>query len=245
MRGGNGDPIVLLRQALKFLASAALMAVGWQSSAQGTLEGIAHHDTPFSLVIGQNGTFGWRFQTTNTITLTGLGCFDELFINVPAITWVQVGLWREDGRLLASNSITPVSPLANQSRYEAVTPVTLSPGVTYHLGAYSQVPDLPIGICSERPIGPVPASLYMGQGIQLAGKAEEPTGFAFPAQVPGSSTTAYIGPNFQYHGDVPEPSSEMLFLLGTMLVARMRFGLHPSLGGKNQSCRSTTMTKAR
>src|ERR1035441_3035955 len=117
---------------MKFLLCIAALAATCPALAQGASEAILDYTDDFGSYLG--GTFGWTFQATNALTVTSLGCFADVFTENPAVTIIQVGLWAPDGTLLASNSVTPSSPLFDQTRYESIPPILLATGKTYHLG---------------------------------------------------------------------------------------------------------------
>jgi hypothetical protein len=145
-----------------------------------------------------------------------LGCFAEVFFN-PAITTVQVGLWNDGGELLRSNSITPDSILFDQTRYESITPVSLDPGQIYHLGVYYS------GGLGLEVAGPsTGGSASNSPDIQLDGTASSISGFTYPVEQARTAGSIYVGPNFQYQGGVPEPSSWLLLGLGGLLMAAWR-----------------------
>jgi hypothetical protein len=156
------------------------------------------------------GTGGWTFQTLTPISVTSLGVFDYILNpNAQNQSPMSVGLWDNSGTLLASNSVTATSLLVNQSRYEPITPVTLTPGLTYHLGAY--YPTLAVTtLLAEVPGNGGSAS--MAPEIQLGMAVAEASGFASPNTQVGGSGSALLVPNFQFT-DVPEPASASLLLL--------------------------------
>ena len=61
----------------------------------------------------------------------------------------RVGLWAVDGPLLASNSVTVDSTLANQTRYEPIGPVILTLTETCYAGAFA-----PSGVMVINAFGP-------------------------------------------------------------------------------------------
>ena len=123
------------------------------------------------------------------MAVTALGCFTNVFAENSGVTSVQVGLWDDSGSLLASNSITPASSLFDQTRYESITLVSLSPGQVYHLGVYSS------GGLGLDVAGP---SVLAAPAIQVGGLANATSGFAYPAAVAGTAGLIYVGPNFQF-----------------------------------------------
>ncbi len=182
--------------------------------AQGTFEAVISYSNSVAGFI--DGTAGWTFQPLTTIDVTSLGCFDYVITSQGTIS---VGLWSSDGTLLASNSVTPTSTLVNLTRYESITPIALDPGHTYHLGAYSAFGS--IGLQAVSPATDPPGVVQLSPEIQLGGYANAVGGFVFPAAVPGGAGALYLGPNFQFAGRVPEPSSSLLLGFGALAFPLM------------------------
>src|SRR5437667_6582037 len=80
------------------------------------------------------GTVGWTFQAQTAISVTSLGSFASI---VQGQGPISVGLWTSTGSLLGSVSVTTNSLLVNQSRYEPVPALSLSPGQTYFIVAFA------------------------------------------------------------------------------------------------------------
>jgi hypothetical protein len=202
---------------MRFLFSIAMLAAVWTAGAQGT-SAIQGYDNPSSGLF--SSTAGWSFQPATNLTVTQLGCLANFFINNPEASQVQVGLWSVGGSLLASNSITLGSSNIDQSRYESVTPVQLSFGNTYLIGAYSSI--VPFRLDSVVPgFG---GSVAPSRDILSLTSAEGISGFAIPSGGAngGVANGAFLGPNFRYDGGIPEPSSTLLLGLGGLLLAARR-----------------------
>ncbi len=192
------------------------LAVVCTAGAQGTSEAILGYTANASGFA--TGTAGWTFQTTTSLTATELGCFTNVFFNNAAVSTIQVGLWAPDGSLLASNSITPASSLLDQSRYESIEPVLLTPNQVYHIGIFNPGGNLGLEVAGVSSGGTVSlASL-----ISLRGTALGSGGFTSPLEMPGPDASIYAGPNFLYRW-VPEPSSSLLLGLGAGLWFARRF----------------------
>ena len=151
------------------------------------------------------GTAGWTFQPLTDISVTALGAFQYAVTNTPAI---EVGLWNATGTLLASNTVTTASLLLDQSMYESITPVTLTAGQTYYLGAFGG----PMVIVAYDPTEE-PGSVTMAPEIQLgAAVASTNNDFEFPSGEQGLPGSAVLLPNFQFTVvSVPEPTIFCLF----------------------------------
>jgi hypothetical protein len=160
------------------------------------------------------GTAGWTFHAETDISVNALGCLDYLFdVQGP----LSVGLWDADGSLLASSSISAASPPVNESRYEAITPVTLFAGVTYHIGAYS-----PSGtIILDAALPGEGGSVHTSPEIQLETAAVGYSDFTFPNDLQGGPGAALLTANFSYTV-VPEPTAAGLILLGALMVGICR-----------------------
>lgn len=157
-----------------------------------------------------DGTVGWSFQPTTGISVTSLGVFQDVITNQSPLT---VGLWAQNGTLLASATVTSADPLLNQTLYQSITPVDLTAGDTYYLGAYSATGN--IFTPYEIPPG---GSAITSPGIQLGAAVWATNGVAFPGTVVGPSGSAFLAPNFQY--SVPEPSVAALLAIGGSVLAR-------------------------
>ena len=202
---------------MKLLLSLAAAAAVWTASAQGTYQAIQSYTNEVATVV--NGTAGGTFQPTGFITVTELGCFDYLFSQ--NLGPIQVGLWDANGTLLASNTVTSLSPLLDQSRYEPVTPVPLDPGIVYHLGAFSPNGSINLNVAAPSVGGGVVSAAV----IQLlAAAASTNSLFASPPAIPGTGGAFYLGPNFEFQDRVPEPSSLLLLGLAGLLVAARKRG---------------------
>ena len=96
--------IMMLQIAALALVSTAI--------AQGNSEAVQNFSS--STAGSVNGTVGWTFTTLNSLSVTGLGAFSYIVAGQGSI---QVGLWADNGTLLASNTITASSAATNQTRW--------------------------------------------------------------------------------------------------------------------------------
>jgi hypothetical protein len=193
-----------------FTAAALCTAYG-----QGTFEAIQGYNTTVATV--WEGTAGGTFTVTNTIKVTALGAFNYLFaLNGGPI---EVGLWDSAGNLIASNSISSTSPPFNQSRYQSINPVTLNPNQLYSIGAFDPSGAIFLNIAGSAAGGTVTNAPQ----IVLGNYAEISGGFAAPTAVTNTLGTIYLGGNFEFTEDVPEPASGALLGVAGLLFAAYRY----------------------
>jgi hypothetical protein len=204
---------------MRFLLAIALLASAWTAGAQGTSQPAIRG---YTNAVGNtfNTTAGWSFQPATNITVTELGCIANFFTQNPSAASVQVGMWTAGGSLILSNSITPGSSNIDQSLYESVTPVVLSPSQTYYVGLY-----YPSDFFSLDEANPTLGNGGVNRSLDMLGlaSAEGTGGFAVP--IGGSTPTpngAFLGPNFRYEGGIPEPSACLLLGLGGLLLTAWR-----------------------
>jgi hypothetical protein len=177
---------------MKFLLSMAAMGATCTAFGQGETEAILNYGGSAAAYV--YSTAGWTFQTTQSLAVTDLGCFADVFANAPSVTAIQVGLWAPDGSLLASNIVTSASPLLDQTRYEPITPVSLIPGQTYHLGVYYSGGGIGVDVGGALTGIPVSTSA----AVQLGAMALAGGGFTFPDELAGTGGSLYAGPNFLF-----------------------------------------------
>jgi hypothetical protein len=121
---------ILLASITPSRALGAIAGVEWSGSAFVTSDG------PFSM--------GYLFQATTNLQVVGLGAFD--FLGDGLATSHQVGLWTSAGTLIASTTVQSgtASTLQGHFRYESIaSPVTLTTGMTYVVGAANFGPEDP------------------------------------------------------------------------------------------------------
>ena len=86
-------------------------------------------------------SIGWRFNVLQSVTLEGLGWFDEHADGLQNAH--TVGIWSPTGSLLVSSMVPAgtVAPLDGQFRTAAVAPIVLLPGNGYIVGGQSFAAD--------------------------------------------------------------------------------------------------------
>jgi hypothetical protein len=202
---------------MKNLLLIAALAASYSAWAQGGLEAIPSYNQS-AIAPPLSSTAGWTFETTTNLIALDLGCFTNVFLNNPSATKVEVGLWAQDGSLLASTDVTPASTPLNHSLYEAITPVFLSPGLIYYLGVFSP-PDGSLVLDAS-----VAGDFSTTPDISVRGTALGVAGFTFPVETQPLDGAIYAGPNFQYQEGVPEPACGLLLCFGGLLLVARRWG---------------------
>ena len=82
-----------------------------------------------------SSTTGYSFRVNQNISARALGAYD---FNGDGFDFGQsheAGLWKSDGTLLASATVSSSDPLVGHFRYKSITPVTLLAGNDYVVGA--------------------------------------------------------------------------------------------------------------
>ena len=193
-------------KTLKVLTALALLVPATICSAS---EGILTYSINDVGTI--DGTAGWSFKPTTGISVTSLGVFQDVITSQSPLT---VGLWAQNGTLLASATVTSSDPQFDLSVYQSITPVTLTAGLTYYLGAYSasgSIFDAP----AENPPG---GSATTSPEIQLGTAVWATNGVStFPNTVVGPPGSAILVPNFEF-STVPEPAVGALLVLGGSIL---------------------------
>ncbi len=109
---------------------AAFCMAGLAQAASSLYSATGFNDTNYSI------TFAMEFTPQADIEVTHLGVFDA-GVDGPSLgTPHDVALWQNDGTLLASTTVNDADPQTGGFHYVPITPVTLSAGQTYVLGAY-------------------------------------------------------------------------------------------------------------
>ncbi len=195
-----------------------LLASGTQQLAAEPILDISGGTTGFPALVA--GTFGWEFTVTSSISVNGLGYWDEA--DHTLFESHEIGLWSvPSGTLLASAVVTSAStPTASSSGegqwlFIDIPSVTLQDGV-YVIGATEPLDDMDV-FRQETGISTIPgitwdtAILHRGNGL------------AYPQEVDTVPDSAF-GPNLLADNSTsiatPEPPSlllEVIAALGTLL----------------------------
>jgi hypothetical protein len=156
---------------------------------------------------------GFAFSPNIAIGVTALGYSGDDIVNNP----YQVSLFDAGGNLLASQTITNGNTPYNQSYYNSISPVQLTAGATYYVGAQIAGTNLWLGDLS----GPNGTMFSVNSNINYLNGAG---GFIPPGTVPGISlyqTNYPIGANFIFtNGSGASASPPYLFIaqVGTNAV---------------------------
>jgi hypothetical protein len=191
--------------------------VSWLTLRVSATEAIYSYSNVPTVVGYARGGAGFAFQPLTSISITSLGFGGSDITNES----YQVTLWNSTGTQLASTTVTTADPFLNQTWYGTVTPVTLSAGQTYYLGAtgvdsgmwLGSALILPPNMEANGTISVSPDISYLAGATSMGINAGIP--------IATDATAFYINANFQYT-IVPEPSMLCLYVLALVSVLPMR-----------------------
>ena len=164
-------------------------------------------------------TRGWEFTTTNSITVSALGWWDEGGNGLAASH--QVSLWTTGGTVLASTTVPAGTgaPLSGGFRYNPITSVVLAPG-TYVVAGKSTSTDQ---VVFELTGG---TQMVFAPGITFVrNRHNGANSFSFPSTSQVNIDMGMFAASFQFgSASAPEPGTLALVALGMAggLVARRR-----------------------
>jgi hypothetical protein len=151
-------------------------------------------------------TLGYTFRADQSAAVTALGAFDWDHDGFAANH--QVGLWDENGNLLASTSVASGDTLIGDFRYNNISAVNLTAGSVYYVGASN------FGV--EDPYG-YDGTVTTTWGISYLGSAYvNGSGLDFPIYLSGAQT-GYYGGNLLVAA-VPEPETYAMMAAGLGLI---------------------------
>lgn len=205
-------------------------ALGISGAAQGGTIALAFDGPTFGF--STQFTQGWEFVADQNLSVTKLGVFDHLADGL--VNAHEVGLWTQSGTLLGSVTIQagtasrlegPVSGSGSGGRFRwetLSTPIPLSKGETYVLGAFYQNAMDPL--YTNVTATTVPEITY------VVGRVVGGASLTFPSIPSPSSLDSKFGPNFQFAPPAPFLGPLGLAMLGSLLglsaytarIARLR-----------------------
>jgi hypothetical protein len=195
-------------RCLKFssLAIVGLVAGGMPTHAQVLVVAPGSG----TLRAGSNFTLGASFIVGSAdVIVSSLGVWDS---NSDGLSFTKpVGLWNSSGTLVASATVPSgtAGTLVGEFRYTPVTPIILSHGQQYTIGAfYSSTDPDQLHDHSATPTMSSDFGTYVAR-FDGGARFSQPTG--------GASGVEYTGPSFQYT-PVPEPATWALMLGGAGLL---------------------------
>jgi Domain of unknown function (DUF4082) len=151
--------------------------------------------TPNPTLVFNNGSgysLGFQFTLSQAITVDALGFFAD-----PGLADSHaVGIFNTGGSLLVSTTVTGADPLTSDFRYQSISPFALAAG-TYIISGVTGVTD---------PYTFNPTAFSTAPGVTFDNSEFiQSSSLTFPTGT--DSNTAFFGPNFEFIGSVPEPSS--------------------------------------
>lgn len=200
-------------------ALAVLLTTLFLSSAASAAPVLSFDELTGANALNQDQTVGWQFDVLSSLTVTGLGWFDEGGDGLAESH--QVGLWDPSGTLIASVEVPAgtVADLDGQFRTVAVVPFVLAPGNGYIIGGLNSSTN------SERLAANVtvttnPAIRFVGP--RFGGLGTRPTN-------PSVASTGFFGPSFSIQvAQVPEPTLILLTGVGLAWAGARRLRRHRS-----------------
>ncbi len=151
-------------------------------------------------------TLGYSFRADQSAAVTALGAFDWEHDGFAANH--QVGLWDENGNLLASTSVASGDTLIGDFRYNNISAVNLTAGSVYYVGASNFGVEDPYGY--DGIVTTTSGITYLGSAYAYGAALD------FPAYRSGVQT-GYYGGNLLVAA-VPEPETYAMMAAGLGLI---------------------------
>jgi hypothetical protein len=172
-----------------------------------------------------NHTVGWSFHVEDPIRIDALGYFD--FNGDGLNLSSEVGLWRDDGKLLATVAIPSgtSATLIDSFRFVSIDPLVLGPH-DYVVGAVANTANTNLGddlVVDLATIRTAPEITF----IQNLASNVQSTSLQFPDTYFPTQGTGFFGPNLTFTRipaptKVPEPSTIVLTGIGLVSLWRNR-----------------------
>lgn len=165
---------------------------------------------PFQSYDGSGEIDGFAFTATSAARVTALGIFAGPSLTLPGSGNFAVGLWTASGTLVASTFVTPADPSQNSFYFHSITPVSLSIGQNYIVGA-----QMGGGVLTY-----YGGAYTMADGLQYLGSRwVSSSSLVMPGNYDGPvSDPGYLGGNLLISAATPEPGSTGLMMLGVLAI---------------------------
>lgn len=209
----------MMRAVFRRVTLAAALVLGMAAASQASTLGLDITSDTQVFAPGVFHNVGWQFSVNAPVMIDGLGLFD---VNPAGLAEShQVGLWDNNGVLLASATVTSGSTLvasasgAGDWLFANIAPLVLVPGTYVTGGFFATSADSVMGNAT---ITTVPQISF------LSSRASSEGAFAMPG-VYGLVEPGIFAANIRVAdapAAVPEPASLMLFGTGLATLAARR-----------------------
>jgi len=176
---------------LTLVVLVALTPVAWGQAVTGFTGGSQY---PLYHGGSTGDVVGYRFTVSNPLEVSDLGVWnqDTAAGGAGLTSSHEVGIWDASQALIASVTVTTGGTVVGAWTYASITPVTLSPGQTYTVGALYTGTDNDSYISGASSMTTAPEVTWVQSVYPLAGSL----GFSYP----GNNSTSFgrFGPNFLF-----------------------------------------------
>jgi hypothetical protein len=212
-----------LRHFFGHTLALLLVAAGMLAPLRLSADSLAIDPTgPLQSYNGNGEIDGFAFGATSGMDVTALGIFAGPSLSLPGGSFA-VGLWTDSGTLLASTFVTAADPSQNSFFFHSITPVSLTAGQNYVVGA-----QMGGGVLTY-----YGGDYTMADGLEFLGNRwDSSSSLVMPSTNDGPlNDPGYLGGNLLVSpaDAIPEPSSTGLMVLGVLAIVlglgRRRAGL--------------------